>query len=471
MSAAAAEIRREILSELEELDRRRKYNALAYYKPYPKQKEFHDAGHEYAQRLLMAGNRTGKTWAGGFETAMHLTGQYPPWWNGLRFNRPIRMWAVGVTTLSTRDTMQRVLLGASNEPGTGSLPQKTIVKVRQSRGTPDAVDTIFVRHISGGFSTCGFRSYEQGIAKLMGETLDLAWMDEEPTWPIFEEIETRTATSGGHVYMTFSPLRGMSAVVRSFLKDRRKWQHLTRMTIFDAEHFSEEEREARIAKYKDTPDEKARIMGEPVLGSGLVYPVPRSEIQESGVTVADTWGRIVGMDIGWEHPTAAVWLAHDRDTDTVHVYDCYRASHQTAIVNAAAIKARGDWIPVAWPQDGLQHDKGSGKQIAEQYRQQGVKMLPKPATFENGTNGVEAGVQDILERTQTHRLKIASHLQDLWEEYGLYHREKGIITKELDDLMDAMRYGIMMLRNAKSHREHLNAQNSMYRPKRSRWAE
>src|SRR6476646_8839050 len=76
-----------------EQTRRLAENKLAYYKPYPKQKEFHEAGATKRERLLMAANQVGKTWAGGFELAMHATGRYPEWWRGRRFDRPIVAWA------------------------------------------------------------------------------------------------------------------------------------------------------------------------------------------------------------------------------------------------------------------------------------------------------------------------------------------------------------------------------------------
>src|SRR5579863_7767639 len=85
-----------LLGELQkELTRRQSENRLTEYKPYAKQREFHDAGADHRQRLLMAANQVGKTWAAGFELAMHATGQYPDWWVGRRWNRPIVGWAAG----------------------------------------------------------------------------------------------------------------------------------------------------------------------------------------------------------------------------------------------------------------------------------------------------------------------------------------------------------------------------------------
>jgi hypothetical protein len=115
---------------------------------------------------------------------------------------------------------------------------------------------------------------------------------------------------------------------------------------------------------------------------------------------------------------------------------------------AAAVKPWGDWLPWAWPHDGLQHDKGSGEQLKTQYGAQGLKMLPLRATFPDGTSGLEAGVSDLLDRMQTGRFKVFAHLNDWFEEFGLYHRKDGLIVKENDDLMSATRYATMMLRHA-----------------------
>ena len=94
-----------------EKSRRLTENRLAYYNPYPKQAEFHNAGAKHRERLLMAGNQLGKTLAGGFEAATHATGRYPDWWQGRRFIKPTVGWCCGVTGEVVRDTVQKVLVG------------------------------------------------------------------------------------------------------------------------------------------------------------------------------------------------------------------------------------------------------------------------------------------------------------------------------------------------------------------------
>jgi len=70
--------KRELYELLRLRDLRAKRNRLATYAPYAKQVEFHTAGADFRERLFMAGNQLGKTWAGAYETAMHLTADTRP---------------------------------------------------------------------------------------------------------------------------------------------------------------------------------------------------------------------------------------------------------------------------------------------------------------------------------------------------------------------------------------------------------
>jgi phage terminase large subunit-like protein len=208
-----------------ELDRRRRTSRLQQYQPYSKQREFHAAGAIHRERLFMAGNQLGKTIAGGAEWAIHLTGRYPDWWTGRVFERPVRMWAAGVTSESTRDNPQRVLVGPPQQQsawGTGFIPGDAIVDTIMSRGVPSSLDSVVVRHggggdIQAGESVLAFKSYEKGREKWQGETLHGVWFDEEPPLDIYSEGLTRTNATNGITIVTFTPLLGMSDVVLQFL--------------------------------------------------------------------------------------------------------------------------------------------------------------------------------------------------------------------------------------------------------------
>ena len=103
----------------------------------------------------------------------------------------------------------------------------------------------------------------------------------------------------------------------------------------------------------------------------------------------------------------------------------------------------------AWPRDGRRKTlEGAGISLAEQYKEQGLNMLPEHAQFEDGSVSVEAGLMLMLDRMRTGKLKVFKEHNDWWEEFRLYHRKDGKVVKEGDDLLCATRYGLMMLRHA-----------------------
>ena len=229
--------------------------------------------------------------------------------------------------------------------------------------------------------------------------------------------------------------------------DPNQQRHDTNMTIEDALHIPEEERERIIAAF--APHEReARARGVPTLGSGRIFPVAESELEWTAAALPPHVVYLGGIDFGWDHPTAAVKCAWDKDSDVFSVITAYKRSEQTPLIHAGALRPWGDWLPWAWPHDGLQHDKGSGKKLADQYSDHGLEMMPSKATFPDGSNGVEAGIFEMLDAMKTGRFKVAAHLHDWWDEFRLYHRENGKVVKEFDDLMCATRYAWMMRRHA-----------------------
>lgn len=442
----------ELLQLLEEKERRKRQNRLAEYKPYSKQVEFHQAGRAYRERLFMAGNQLGKTLAGAAEAAMHLTGNYPDWWDGRRFEQPIIMLAGSESYELTRDGVQRLMVGPPmNEEdwGTGYIPKASIIETTRRSGVSGALDSVTVRHASGGVSILLFKAYEQGRGKWQANTVHYVWFDEEPPEDVYFEGITRTNATGGSIAVTFTPLKGMSSVVARYLLEHSPDRIVVTMTIEDAEHYTPEERAKIIASYP-AHERDARTKGVPSLGSGRIFPVLEENIVVDPFEIPKYWAQIGGLDFGWDHPTAAANLAWDRDNDIMYVTRDYRQREATPIIHAAALKPWGGWLPWAWPHDGLQHDKTSGEQLAIQYRELELNLTIERATFDDGSNGVEAGVSDILQRMQTGRWKVFRTCINWLEEFRLYHRVDGKIVKERDDVLSASRYALMMKRYAET---------------------
>jgi phage terminase large subunit-like protein len=173
------------------------------------------------ERACIAANRVGKTWGiGGYETTLHLTGEYPDWWEGRRFNGPIEAWAAGDTSETTRDIVQQALMGPLGDLGTGLIPAANIIGEPTKRaGVAGAMDTGRIRHKSGGVSLVGFKSYDQGRKKFQGTAKHVCWCDEEPPADVYDEMMLRLMTTDGIMLGTFTPLSGLSEIVLRFLPE------------------------------------------------------------------------------------------------------------------------------------------------------------------------------------------------------------------------------------------------------------
>ena len=432
--------------------------------------DFHiDDTHNYKAAGVYHHN-CGKTFCHAAELAYHLTGRYPDWWDGRRWPFPIVAWASSETGESTRDNPQRALLGLVGEYGTGAIPSDCLPLENSGRGygkatgTADLYDFVKVRHVSGGWSTLRFKYYAQGRRKWQGPPVHEVWFDEEPPEEIYDEGLARTIATKGGVSLTFTPLLGMSNVVRRFLMEHSPDRHDTNMTIEDAEHIAREER-ARIIASFPAHEREARANGVPTLGSGLIFPVTDESITVDPFAIPDHWPQIYGIDFGWDHPTAMVKLAWDRDNDVVYVTRCYRQREQPVAIHAASVPPQDRWIPVAWPHDG-NNDTAAGVHLASQYSNAGLNMLPEHAQFDEEQDdtarsgiSVEAGLAEMLDRMLTGRWRVFSHCAEWLEERRLYHRKNGRIVKEMDDAISASRYAMMMLRFAitkPSHQQRLD---------------
>ena len=188
------------------------------YEKYPKHIQFFNAGAEHRERIFMAANRVGKSLAGGYELTCHLTGLYPHWWEGKRFFNQTDCWAAGDTSQTTRDIVQSVLMGDVGQFGTGLIPGALLQDVRMRPGVPGGVDSLRVKHTSGGMSKLGFKSFDQKRRSFQGTAKHAIWLDEEAPHEVYGESLIRTMTTGGIIYVTFTPLQGLTPFVTEFQK-------------------------------------------------------------------------------------------------------------------------------------------------------------------------------------------------------------------------------------------------------------
>lgn len=445
-------------------------NKVFQYEPYGWQKRFHSAGKDHVERMAMAANRVGKTFGGASEFTYHATGKYPGWWDGFRFEHPIIAWCGSPTNETSRDILQAELLGGLGEElGTGTIPKTKIVgkpKMRQA-GVSDVVDSVKVRHSSGGLSTCVFKTYEQGWQKWQGKGVHLIWLDEEPSkgsyptpedYKIFTESETRILATGGILMVTFTPLYGVTPLVEHFQQGKSD-TFLIGATWDDAPHLSEERKQSLKERYPDYEIE-ARTKGIPMLGEGRVFTVREDDIKiktRDQYPFPSHFVHIAGCDFGIDHPAAGAWIAWDRDQDIIYLYACYKKKGETPVYHAAEFSKKNNWIPIAWPHDGHQRDKGSGKELYRQYMESGANMLPKSARYakypgeqteRGGSQPQEPIVMEVLERMKTGRFKVYEQCSEFWDEFRSYHRKDGKLVSKMDDVLKACFYAVMMKRFA-----------------------
>jgi phage terminase large subunit-like protein len=426
---------------------------------YVKHQAFFAAGVEHSERLAICGNRVGKTEGlGAYETSVHATGQYPHWWVGRRFNHPIRAWVAGKTAETTRDIIQAKLLGQLERSrdargqhlglGTGLIPADAIVDTTPKSGVAGAIDTVYVRHVSGGISTIGFKSYGKDRDSFEGTERDLIWMDEEPPKEVYDECIMRTMSTvpgkpSGIAIITFTPIEGDTEIVRTFLENdgADPDKYFVQITWEDAPHISAAEIEKMSRKY--LPSQlRARSLGEPALGEGAIYPIDVENLLVDDMLIPKHWKRAWGLDVG---KTAVVWGAINPDTDVLYLYREYYSEEYNILAHATAIggiHGEDKWIPGVADPAAAQSSQIDGQKIIELYRERGLDVI------EAGHRLVESGIAEVWERMVTGRLKVFRSLGRWKSEFGRYHRRKketelgmqSKIVKKFDHLMDSTRY-------------------------------
>jgi phage terminase large subunit-like protein len=413
---------------------------------YLKHLDFFAAGKKFKERLFMAANRVGKSEAGAYELTCHLTGLYPAWWEGRRFETPVECWAVGTNSQTTRDIVQAKLLGSVQMPGTGMVPSHLIVSTISSRGLPGALEGAVIRHASGGTSLLGLKTYEQGRQSFEGTSKDVIWCDEEPPASCYTEMLYRTVTTKGIVMVTFTPLQGMSDVVKGFLEPETDiaadFKTFIQAGWKDVPHLDAEEQRALMAT---TPPYQlaARTEGEPSLGSGAIYPIAEREILVPTAEIPDNWPRVYAMDVGWNR-TAVVWGAKDPGSGRIVLYDEHYMGHGEPASHAAGIRARGDWIRGVIDPASSGSSQIDGRKLIDIYGRLGLRLEP-------AINAVEAGLTETWNLLVSGRLVVQEHLSNWRSEFRKYHRdEQGKIVKVSDHLMDATRYLVI------SGRDHMH---------------
>jgi phage terminase large subunit-like protein len=412
---------------------------------YKKHREFMAAGKNYKQRVFMAGNRIGKSVTAQCELVMHLTGIYPDWWEGKRFTTVNHWWIVCVDSDTIKGTFQPALLGPIGDLGNGLIPRDLIdySTLKDAQKSDTLIDSFRVRHVSGAYSSVEFKSTKSGRAAFQGTERNIL-IDEECPQDVYVECLTRTMTSDCIVIMTFTPLKGLTPLIKDYYGEHGFTTESTEVgynkysvnaTWDECGHLSESE---KISLMNSIPpfQRDARSKGIPSLGAGVIYPVPETTYVIEPFEIPAHWKKMYGLDVGWKK-TAAVWLAIDPDTGITYLYSEHYLGEEHPSIHASSIRARGDWIPGTIDSAANGRSQTDGENLMQMYRDLGLEI-------HNADKAVETGLFTCWQLLSEGRIKVFSNLTNFLAEIRLYHRdEKGKIHKSFDHLMDAWRYAMM----------------------------
>ena len=440
----------EYLALVAEKERRDTLRKFELYTPYPKQLDW--LNWALPIKVIFGGNRVGKTLTASYEMTCHLTGIYPPWWTGKRFFRPIKAWCVAVIYKQLREVMQVELLGDIRSAfGSGMIPKSLIVDHTMAQGMSGTVDTIWVRHVTGGVSILGCMVNEQGREAFQGPARDVIWVDEECDHDVFTECRLRTMTVQGTMLVTFTPLKGETSLTKFLLKEPDA--SVVRRVIIgwdDVPHLSEEDK--RQMSVGLLPHEiEARRTGLPNQATGLIYPFMAKDILVKPFELEYHFPGIIGLDVAFTAPTAGALLRYDRASRTTYLVDEHYLERQPTPVHASAMKRRFGCYPVRIDPSANRSER-DGDNIIKEYREE----FGDGWEVRNADNAVYSGISKMYNAMSEGRFKVFTSCRHWIEEWSNYTWDPTktnsnghpIPRKKDDHVMDASRYGYMDIENA-----------------------
>ncbi|MEZ9898203.1 terminase family protein [Vibrio breoganii] len=462
----------ELLALLQRVKYQNKYDKLSTYQPYEWQKKFYKASKDYKQRYLRAGNRCGKSYSQAFEFAIHITGQYPDWYEGAVIeDSGHSFWAVGYDLTSTANVLQNELLGTNDigladAIGSGSIPRDCI-DFDSMRKDGKRLIQCRIKHKDGGFNTLMFYAQQQGDGGMMGQSVKYAWQDEEHEHQggnIYNQLVARTVEAEGYVVFTSTPEAGLTELNRRFEENKTGGLYLQQVTWDDVPHLTDDMRKQILAGVAEWQHD-LRIKGLPVIGSGAVFPFDDSDLMVDAFPIPDHYLICAGIDIGHTNDSSTVmYAAKDPDTDTYYLINEWEGENakdpslgnpdaMARFINNSAYSS----IPVVAP-----HDSGAKSGAPEAYatklRDKGINVswdvFHNPYDSKVGidslkkqarNNNPETGLVLMRQLMAEGKFKVFRHC-DTWfnEKRSYYYKENGDRSKP-DHMQDAGRLAIVSL--------------------------
>jgi len=477
-----------------------RYNALKYFRPFDHQRAFFaTAGSD--RRGILAANRIGKTVSTCYETAMHLTGQYPAWWTGYRFDGAITAMVAGEGWSQVAMVLQNELLGTQDVKikeniGTGAIPLASIIQETMRSDGANCMG-VEIRHTSGAKSYLLFANYTQEVRQMQGFKLNLAVFDEQPPDDFFSEIVTRTATTQGKILCSFTPLKGLNGLVSKFW-NREAGYDFIRVAWDDVpeydpwgEAFLLKETRAQLERDYLPHEREARIAGKPVMGQGAVFQIRNWPVYKTGTYDFKNMPgihRIIALDLGLVNDRTVIslmyWHPGERSA-WLHRQICVSGIEEANPANYVQHLMRPEVFgtPIVLPADAGTAGRYtmSALSIRELFEQYGLNVWERPImnppdSEGRTTNHKAYGINVMRQMLEAGTFQVNENCVDFLREAQNYYVDPQGRFSDPDDTIDSARYALLGCLNDiaepwdnRTSRERMAAQRDRYitRPKPS----
>lgn len=299
------------------------------YQPYPKQELFHRS--KYWGRLLLGGNRAGKTDSNVAECIFRARGIHPYQDGPLK---PVTQGRFFTTDLE-KGLKQIALPKFQRWVPPSMLIDGNWDKSWDERGR--------VLTFENG-STIDFLTYMMDLQPMGGVPRDWASFDEEPPQHIFNETMQRLVDYDGIWWASMTPLDGMTWTYEYLFEPASEDPDSIQVEAFQLFQSDNPYLEAKdpdkFTVAMSEGEKEARQQGNFVAVSGKIFPKfdPATHVIDPMVP-PKSWEWYMSIDHGWNNPTAILWHAVSPEGIIVTFAEHYQ-SHMIIDQHVKAIHAK-----------------------------------------------------------------------------------------------------------------------------------
>lgn len=323
------------------------------------------------------------------------------------------------------------------------IPDELIEKVNMDNGILKAI-------IMKNGCKLNFITYDQGSENLQGGNPDWIWLDEEPTnEDVWSELKARTRNPKCEMLISMTPLNGLTKV-HSFFFEQTDSTLTSACNIYKVSSLDNPFTDKTWTKGMTDEEYRLRVEGSFESPTGMVY----SSFMKSRCVVPHFHPRLLGdwvkyyrwLDFGTSHPTACVWVAQDAE-DNYYIFDEFEEANMLLSNIVDRINEKSLWYSFEYTvrdsaakREGIEIQKLWLKTVAADKHSKGANdmsnrrawILMMNDDFHKGKLLISDKCVKLIRELETHYYK---DWKKDWE-----------VNKENDDLLDALRYIIFMIK-------------------------